>query len=79
MEPTSFFQSEYEAVLKEIRPFNIHGAGFYDIGFSLESDPEGSLRRVRVSDNLAYQNPRIGDRVRIAILMGNVTRLSKVD
>ncbi len=79
MEPTSFFQSEYEAVLEEVRPFNIHGAGFYDIGFSLESDPEGSLRRVWVSDNLAYPNPRIGDRVKIAILMGNVTRLSKVD
>lgn len=77
MEAGDFFQREAEAVLRIVQPFQVHGALFYEIGFSLASDPPGSVRRARVSDNLVYTDPKPGDRVKIALLMGNVTRIVK--
>ncbi|MFZ0428375.1 MAG: hypothetical protein WAO20_09680 [Acidobacteriota bacterium] len=77
MEVGDFFQREAEAVLRIVRPFEVHGAQFYEIGFSLVSDPPDSVRRARVSDNLVYADPKPGDRVKIALLMGNVTRIVK--
>jgi len=79
MEPVNLFQSETETVLKLVRPLQIHGAGFVEIGFSLPSDPPESLRRAKISDNLIYRDPRPGDRVKISILLGNVTRIRKVE
>ncbi len=64
-------------MLKIVRPFQVHGALFYEIGFSLDADPPDSVRRARVSDNLVYPDPKPGDRVKIALLMGNVTRIVK--
>ncbi|UCF37715.1 MAG: hypothetical protein JSU96_02285 [Acidobacteriota bacterium] len=75
----NFFQSENEAVLKSIRPYQIHGARFFEIGFSLPSDPGDSVRRIRVPDNLIYPDARVGDRVKIGILLGNVTHIVKVE
>lgn len=78
MEPGAFFHSEGEATLKEVTPYEIHGARFFEIGFSLPGDPETAVRRARISDNLIYANPAPGDRVRVEILMGNVTRVSRL-
>lgn len=74
----NFFQSQAEAVLKGVRPFEIHGACFYEIEFSLPEDPPDSSRKARISDNLIYENPAPGDRVIIEILMGNVNRVSRL-
>ncbi len=77
MDAGDFFQREADAVLRIVRPFQVHGAQFYEIGFSLSTDPPDSVRRARVSDNLVYSDPKPGDRVKIALLMGNVTRIIK--
>lgn len=76
MQGGSFFQSETEAVLRSVKPYQVHGARFFDIGFSFTVDPPESLRRARISDNLIYANPRPGDRVLVQVLMGNVSRVS---
>lgn len=78
MEEINFFQSQIEAVLKKVRPFEIHGARFYEIEFSLPGDPPDSARRARISNNLIYDQPAPGDRVTIEILMGNVNRVSRL-
>lgn len=70
-----FFKSENFAVLHAVRPFEIHGARFFDLVYSLESDPPEGYRQARVSDNLIYPDPKPGDRVKIGLLMGNVTRI----
>lgn len=76
MQPGSFFQSENEAILRSVKPCQVHGARFFDIGFSFTADPPESRRRARISDNLIYSNPRPGDRVLVQVLMGNVSRVS---
>jgi len=76
---SNFFQSEVEAVLRVVRSFQVHGARFVEIGFSLPEDPPDSIRRSRVSDNLIYADPKPGDRVKIALLMGNVSRVVKIE
>lgn len=75
MDSADWFQSQLEAELKEVRAYQVHGAGFYEVGFSLAGDTDGSVRRARISDNLIYSNPQIGDQVWIEILMGNVARV----
>ena len=79
MESGTFFHSETAATLKEVRPYDVHGARFVEIGFSFSGDPSTSVRRARISDNLIYANPRPGDRVRVEVLMGNVSRVSLLD
>lgn len=74
----SFFKSESFAILHAVRPFEIHGARFVDLIYSLESDPPESYRQTRVSDNLIYADPKPGDRVKIGLLMGNVTGIARV-
>jgi hypothetical protein len=78
MEPANILRGEREAVLRLVRPFQIHGAGFCEIGVSFPDDPPDTMRRLRVADNVLYPDPRPGDRVRIAFLMGNVTRVEKL-
>ena len=78
MSALNFFQNEVEADLKLVRAFNVHGARFVEIGFSLSEDPPETMRRARVSDNLIYPDPQPGDRVKIAMLMGNVSRVVKI-
>ena len=79
MSAPDFFQAEIQAVLKVVRNFQVHGARFVEIGFSLASDPPESIRRARISDNLIYRDPKPGDRVKIAILLGNVCRVVKAE
>ncbi len=79
MGASNFFQSEVEAVIKVVRSFQVHGARFVEIGFSLPDDPRESIRRARVSDNLIYPDPKPGERVKIAMLMGNVSRVVKIE
>lgn len=79
MTALNFFQNEVEAALKVVRSFQVHGARFIEIGFSLADDPADSVRRARISDNLIYPDPKPGDRVKIAMLMGNVSRVVKIE
>ncbi|GAB4251976.1 MAG: hypothetical protein Kow00109_27600 [Acidobacteriota bacterium] len=72
-----FLQSEIRGVVRTVRPYQIHGARFYELGLALEGDPPDTVRRVRVSDNLAYRDPQPGDAVRVAFVMGNVLRIAK--
>jgi hypothetical protein len=78
VETGDFFQREADAVLRIVTPYQVHGALFYEIGFSMTGDPPDSVRRARVSDNLVYPDPKPGDRVKIAFLMGNVMRVVKL-
>lgn len=72
-----FLQGEIRGVVRTVRPYQIHGARFYELGLALDGDPAETIRRVRVSDNLVYREPQPGDAVRVAFVMGNVLRVAK--
>ncbi len=76
-QPLAFLQGELEAVLRMVRPFQVRGALFLELGFILGDDPPDSVRHIRVADNLVYPNPKPGDKVRMLFALGNVLRVIK--
>ena len=68
-----------EGVLKELRPFAIHGSPFYDVYFQLAGQPEGQIGSGRIGTESIYPDARSGDRVRLHFLMNVLVRVERAE
>jgi hypothetical protein len=70
--------SRKEAILRDLRTIEIHGARFYDILFSFAETPDTQPESGRIGAEMIYAHPRAGDRVMIEQVANVVTRVEKL-
>ena len=68
-------QGTKETTLKGVNTFKIHGETYYDILYELEGSERGTAR---ISTEVIYSDPKVGDRVMLHFLMGMLTRVEKL-
>jgi hypothetical protein len=69
---------EIEVEVVEVKPLSIHGAVYYDVALRVLAEGAGVMVQ-RVNPEAFYADPKVGDRVRITLMMGQVmgaTRLT---
>jgi hypothetical protein len=71
-----FFRKE--AILRDLRAIEIHGARFYDILFSFTETPDTLPESGRIGAEMIYAHPRAGDHVMIEQVANVVTRVEKL-
>jgi hypothetical protein len=57
---------------------DIHGARFYDLSYALDAAPNRVLTS-RIGTESVYENPQIGDKVKLHLVMGQLTKVEKAD
>lgn len=62
---------EVEVEVVEVKPLSIHGAVYYDVALKRLTN-EGGVMVQRVNPEAFYTDPRVGDLVRITLMMGQV-------
>ncbi|MCL4454505.1 MAG: hypothetical protein M1157_02550 [Deinococcus sp.] len=62
-----------EATVLQAQAVSIHGAVFYDL---LLKTPDGP-RRLRFQDTFLSPEPKIGDKLRFELVLGNVTNVER--
>lgn len=55
---------------------DIHGARFWDISYALDAAPQRVLVS-RIGTESVYENPQIGDKVKLHLVMGQLTKVEK--
>lgn len=62
------------ATLTSVQLVDIHGSRFYDIAFALEN---GRAKSGRLGVESVYPDPKVGDRISVSLLLGQVTSIEK--
>lgn len=62
----------------EIQMVDIHGAKFFDIAYALDAAPNRVLVS-RIGTESVYENPQIGDKVLLHLVMNQLTKVEKQD
>lgn len=64
-----------EGILRDLRPYNLHGEIYYDLRYAFADEPGGPLHGARLPHDALYANPRPGDRVRLHFLMNMLVKV----
>jgi len=65
---------EREATVTEVRPFDLHGVTYYDVGLTF---PDGSVERVRLGPEAVPEGLGPGDRVLVTAAANVVVSLRR--
>ena len=65
-----------EAIIRKVRPYELHGVGYYQLAVSYDDDPE-SMREVRIANDSIYADPSAGDRIEVDMILNVVTEVRK--
>ena len=65
-----------EAIIRKVRPYELHGVGYYQLAVSYDDDPE-SMREVRIANDSIYADPSVGDRIEVDMIVNVVTEVRK--
>ncbi|MEO7867235.1 MAG: hypothetical protein ABIU54_06325 [Candidatus Eisenbacteria bacterium] len=66
------------ATIDRMQPVDIHGDRYFDLALVYEGDVSGGTRIARVSRSECPEGLAPGDRVSVRLVMGVVTRVSRV-
>lgn len=61
----------------DARAFELHGTPYYALLYRFDDDAPGVTREARLSAEMAYAEPRRGDRVIIDAVLGVVDRVRR--
>ena len=68
---------ERTAILKRVVPYRIHEDQNYKINYAWIDEPEGT-HEMNIPAEATYPNPQPGDEVRLKMLMGIITSITKI-
>ncbi len=60
----------------QVRPFELHGTPYFAVLYRLDADPNAA-REARLSHDMIYADPRPGDEVLVASVLGVVDRIER--
>ena len=63
-------------VIINLQLVDIHGARFWDISYALDAAPQRVLVS-RIGTESVYENSQIGDKVKLHLVMGQLTKVEK--
>ena len=64
------------ATLLRVQLVDIHGQKFYDLTFALDSKPDAP-KTSRLGTESVYPDPKEGDAVEVALLLGQLTSVKR--
>jgi hypothetical protein len=64
-----------EAVIQQLQLLDIHGTYFYDLVYAHSDDQQP--RRARIGKEDIYENPQVGDAVKVFYTMNVVTSVQR--
>ena len=70
--------SRKEAILRDLRAIEIHGARFCDLLFTPAETPGAPPESARIGAEMIYASPQAGDRVMVEKIANVVTRVDKL-
>ena len=65
-------------VIRDVRPFELHGTKYYAVLFSLDAKPDAA-GEARVSWDMVYDAPQPGDRIAVDMVLGVIDRIRKAE
>ena len=65
-----------EAIIRKVRPYELHGVGYYQLAVSYSDDLE-SMREVRIANDSIYADPSVGDRIEVDLILNVATEVRK--
>ncbi len=63
-------------VIVDLRAFELHGTPYYAVLYRFDADEDRS-REARLSADMVYEGPQVGDRVLITAVLGVVDRIER--
>lgn len=70
--------SRKEAVLQQLRHFQIHGIDYYDVVYLYQQELDAQSQMARVPGEMIYSGARAGDRVLVEKIANTVMRIEKL-
>ena len=64
------------ATLLRVQLVDIHGQKFYDLTFALDSKPDAP-KTSRIGTESVYPDPKEGDPIEVALLLGQLTSVKR--
>jgi hypothetical protein len=64
------------ATLLRVQLVDIHGQKFYDLTFALDSKPDAP-KTSRIGTESVYPDPKEGDAIEVALLLGQLTSVKR--
>ena len=68
-------QGVREGILKELRPYNLHGEVYFELHYLFVDGPGGPVHGARLPHDALYPDPRPGDRVRLHFVMNMLVKV----
>ena len=66
-----------EATIQAVRPYELHGVGYYQLVYTLDGDSRA--REARLPGEMVYADPQPGDRVDVHSILGMVDGVRRLD
>ena len=65
-----------EAVIRKVRPYELHGTSYYQLLFSYINEPEAA-HEARIASDAIYADPKEGDAILVEAIVGIVTSVRR--
>ena len=65
-----------EAVIRKVRPYELHGTAYYQLLFSYINEPE-AVHEARIAGDVIYAYPKERDAVLVEAIVGIVTNVGR--
>lgn len=66
-----------QATIEAVQPYLLHGVLYYQLRYVVDGEPQA--REARLSHDMAYAEPRSGDRIDVHALLGIVDRVTRLE
>lgn len=66
-----------EATIQAVRPYELHGVGYYQLVYTLDTDSRP--REARLPGEMVYADPQPGDRVDVHAILGIVDAVRRIE
>ncbi|MEZ4553260.1 MAG: hypothetical protein R3B59_05060 [Dehalococcoidia bacterium] len=70
-------EAAMRATIEAVQPYELHGVRYYRVIY--RGDGEDGLREARLSHDMVYADPQMGDVVEVRAILGIVDRITKVE